>query len=352
VTGTYLSYLIPGDRYVPVTYLSPDVPEPEGQTMKAAIVTRFGSRWSIAVGDVPRPVPAAREILVRVRAATVSRTDCGELLHPLLQRLIVRGQPRRTILGMDFAGEVEAVGEGVSAFRPGERLFGMCPWSGNGAQADYVCLPETAPIGAIPPAVPFDHAPVFEGAYYASATVAAFALGPGHRILIYGASGAIGVAAVQLAKYAGAEVTAVVAGRHLDLARSLGADRVIDYATPEFRRLGKSFDFVLDAVGKMTPGQWRRLLKPEGRFAVTDLGPWGQDLPFLLWSAIARNGKASVPLPKRGSAQGFVDFLSERMAAGEFRAAVDRTYPLDEIADAYRYVQTGQKAGIVVIDIP
>jgi NADPH:quinone reductase-like Zn-dependent oxidoreductase len=300
---------------------------------------------------MPKPVPAAHDILVRVRAASVSRTDCGELLHPLLQRLIV-GQKRRRILGMDFAGEVEAVGDGVAAFRPGDRVFGMCPWSGNGGHADYVCLPETAPIAAIPASVPFDRAPVCEGAYYASATVAAFALRPGHRILIYGASGAIGTAAVQLAKYAGAEVTAVVAGRHLDLARSLGADRVIDYATPEFRQLGRDFDFVMDAVGKLPVRRWRRLLRPDGRFAVTDLGPWGQDVPLLLWSALTRSGKASVPLPKRGSAQTFVNFLSERMAAGQFRAIVDRSYPLAEIADAYRYVQTGQKAGIVVIDIP
>jgi NADPH:quinone reductase-like Zn-dependent oxidoreductase len=320
--------------------------------MKAAIVTRFGRRWSIEVKEVPRPVPAAGEILVRVRAATVSRTDCGELLHPLLQRLIVRGRPRRTILGMDFAGEVEAVGAGVSAFSPGDRVFGMTPWGRDGGQAEYLGLPATAPIGAIPPSVPFDRAPVFEGAYYASATVAQFGLRPGRSILIYGASGAIGTAAVQLAKHAGAEVTAVVAGRHLALARSLGADRAIDYATPEFRQLGKSFDFVLDAVGKMRPALWRRLLKPEGRFAVTDVGPGGRDIPYLLWSAIARNGKASVPLPRRGDAQRFVHFLGERMAAGDYRAPVDRKYPLEEIADAYRYVLTGQKAGIVVIDVP
>lgn len=317
--------------------------------MKGAIVTRFGSRWSIQVGEVPKPVPAEFEILVRVRAATVNRTDCGELLHPLLQRLIVRGQPGRTILGMDFAGEVEAVGDGVSAWRPGDRVFGMAPWGRSGGQAEYICLPEMAPIASIPESVPFDRAPVFEGAYYASGTVDAFALGPGHSILIYGASGAIGVAAVQLAKYAGAEVTAVVAGRHVELARSLGADRVIDYAAPEFEQLRSDFDFVFDAVGKMKVRQWRRLLKPNGRFAVTDLGPAGQDVPFLLWSAMTRSGRASVPLPARGSAQSFVGFLSERMEAGEFRAAVDRSYPLDRIADAYRYVLTGQKAGIVVI---
>jgi NADPH:quinone reductase-like Zn-dependent oxidoreductase len=320
--------------------------------MKAAIVTRFGRRWSIEIREVPKPVPAAGEILVRVRAATVSRTDCGELLHPLLQRIIVRGQPRRTILGMDFAGEVEEVGAGVAGFSPGDRVFGMTPWGRNGGQAETVCLPATAPIGAIPAAVPFDQAPVFEGAYYASATIAEFGLRPGHSILIYGASGAIGTAAVQLAKHAGADVTAVVAGRHLDLARSLGADRAIDYATPEFGQLGECFDFVLDAVGKMRPARWRRLLKPEGRFAVTDLGPRGLDIPPLLWSAITRSGKASVPLPKRGTAQSFLDFLAERMAAGDYRAPVDRKYPVDKIADAYRYVLTGQKAGIVVIDMP
>jgi NADPH:quinone reductase-like Zn-dependent oxidoreductase len=317
--------------------------------MKAAIVARFGRRWSIEVGEAPKPVPAAGEILVRVRAATVSRTDCGELLHPWLQRLIVRGQPQRRILGMDFAGEVESVGAGVTAFRPGDRIFGMCPWGRDGGQAEYVCLPATAPIAAIPDSVPFDGAPVFEGAYYASATVAEFGLGPGRTFLVYGASGAIGTAAVQLARQAGAEVTAVVAGRHLDLARSLGADRVVDYQAPEFRELGR-FDYVLDAVGKMRPAQWRRLLKPGGRFAVTDLGPWGLDTPFLLWSAITRSGRASCPLPKRGSGQAFVDFLSGLMAAGEFRAPVDRKYPLGEIAEAYRYVLTGQKAGIVVIE--
>lgn len=320
--------------------------------MKAAIVTRFGPWWSIEIREVPKPAPAAGEVLVRVRAATVNRTDCGELRHPLLQRLIVsRGQAKRTILGMDFAGEVEAIGAGVSAFRPGDRVFGMCPLARNGAQVEYFCMPETGPIGAMPAATPFDEAVVCEGAYYANASVSKFCVTPGCKTLIYGASGAIGTAAVQLAKYYGAHVTAVVARRHLDMAWSLGADRVIDYATPEFRKLGKSFDFVLDAVGKMTILQWRRLVKPDGVFAITDLGPWGQDVPFLLWSAITRSGKVSVPLPRRGSAREFINFLKERMEAGQFRAVVDRKYPLDAIADAYRYVQTGQKAGIVVIDV-
>ena len=203
----------------------------------------------------------------------------------------------------------------------------------------------------LPSVIPFDEAPVCEGAYYAYSSVSKFCDAPGRKVLIYGASGAIGSAAVQLAKYFGAHVTAVVPARHIEMARSLGADRVVDYATPEFGDLGRRFDFVLDAVGKMTVLQWRRLLSPRGYFAITDLGPWAQDVPFLLWSAITRNGKVTVPLPERGKGQAFVRFLAGLMESGQFRGVVDRTYRLEEIADAYRYVATGQKAGIVVIDM-
>jgi len=320
--------------------------------MKAAIITRFGSRWSIEVRQVPKPVPAAGEVLVRVRAATVNRTDCGELRHPLLERLIIaRGTPGRSILGLDFAGEIEAVGAGVSGFKAGDRVFGMGPRGRNGAQAEYFCMPETGAIGSMAEAVPFDRAVACEGAYYADPALKAVDAGPGDKILVYGASGAIGTAAVQLAKYYGADVTAVVATRHLDMARSLGADRVVDYTTPEFRQLGRRFGLVFDAVGKMTLFQRRRLLKPGRTFATTDLGPWAQNIPFLLWSWINGRRRFIVALPPRGSARAFVNFLMERMVAGEFRAVVDRKYPLDAIADAYRYVQTGQKAGIVVIDV-
>jgi NADPH:quinone reductase-like Zn-dependent oxidoreductase len=317
--------------------------------MKAAVVTRFGSRWSIEVQEMPKPVPGAGEVLVRVCAATVNRTDCGELRHPQLNRLLTRA-PLRRILGMDVAGEVEDVGAGVSAFKPGDRVFGMSPFGRNGAQSEYVCMPETAAIAIMPDGMPFDQAPVCEGAYYANGSVSKFARA-GCKTLIYGASGAIGTAAVQLAKFYGADVTAIVADRHLETAASLGADRVLDYETPEFRQLHETFDFVLDAVGKMKVPDWRRLLKSDGHFAVTDLGPGGRDVPFMLWSAITGSGRVSVPLPPRGSARQFVHFLKERMEAGQFRAVIDRKYTLGAIADAYRYVYTGQKAGIVVIDV-
>ena len=190
-----------------------------------------------------------------------------------------------------------------------------------------------------------------EGAFYADTGLKRFHLGPGHKILVYGASGAIGTAAVQLAKAYGAEVTAVVATKHLALATSLGADRAIDYTTEDFTQLGERFDVVFDAVGKTSFFRCRKLLKPEGIFMATDVGPWLQNLPLALWSAISRNNRLVIPLPARGSGRAFVEFLKGRMEAGQFRAVIDRKYPLDAIADAYRYVATKQKTGIVVINV-
>jgi NADPH:quinone reductase-like Zn-dependent oxidoreductase len=320
--------------------------------MKAATIARYGAPGVIEVRDVPAPVPGPDEVLVRVHAATVNRTDCGELLHPKLIRLLTgAGRSPRNILGLDFAGTVEAVGAAASLFKPGDRVFGMCGSRNNGAQAEYFRMPETGPIARMPSNLRFDQAVVCEGAFYAHPIIEHFALNPGHRILIYGASGAIGTAALQLAKYRGAEVTAVVAGRHLGLARSLGADLAVDYATDAFNQLGRSFDFVLDAVGKLGIRQWRRLLKPGGVFATTDLGPWAQNLLFLLWSRVTGNGRVVIPLAKRGSGQAFVTGLRDKIEAGRFSPVIDRRYPLSEIADAYRYVQTGEKAGVVVIDI-
>jgi NADPH:quinone reductase-like Zn-dependent oxidoreductase len=260
-------------------------------------------------------------------------------------------RPRRTIFGMDVAGLVEAVGAEVTAFEPGERVFGMCPFRSNGAHADYVCVPETGPIARMPAGMDFEDAVVCEGAYYADSGLRKFHVGPGHKILIYGASGAIGSSAVQLAKAYGAEVTAVVPTRHMELARSLGADRVIDYTAEDFSRIGERFDFVFEAVGKTSYFRYLRLLKPGGTFMATDVGPWGQYLPLLLWSAITRDNRVLVPLPPRGSAPSFVAAMKTRLETGQFRAVIDRSYPLAAIAEAYRYVETGQKAGIVVIKV-
>lgn len=318
--------------------------------MKAAVVTRYGSPDVVKLLDAPKPTPAAGEVLVRVHAATVNRTDCGELrARPFFTRIFYGlRRPRRMIFGLDFAGEVESAGAGTVSFKHGDRVFGMCPSRSNGAQAEYVSVPERA-VAAMPAGARYDEAVVCEGAFYANAVLKRIDLKVGQRIMIYGATGAIGTAMVQLAKSSGAVVTAVVATRHLALLKSLGADHVIDYTCGDFTRIGEAFDFVVDAVGKISFFRCRKLLKRDGIFAATDLGPWAQNVILAMWSSITRNNRVVIPVPRR--INGFVTFLKNRMEAGEFRAVIDRKYPLAAIADAYRYVETGQKVGIVVIDV-
>ncbi len=319
--------------------------------MRAAVNTRYGSPDVIEIREVAKPLPKVGEVLVKVHASTVSRTDCGFLrAHPFAMRLFTGLlRPQRTILGMDFAGVVETVGANVKSFRPGESVFGLLRWRELGAHAEYVCVPEASYIAKMPTGVTFEQAVVGEGAFYAYTSLMQLGLKRGQRILIYGASGAIGTAAVQLAKSLGADVTAVVATRHVDLAKSLGAARVIDYTAQDFTRIGETFDCVLDAVGKASYFRCRRLLKASGVFAATDAGPGGQTLLLAIWSFITGSKRVLAVIPKR--VERFVDYLKERIEAGEIRAVIDRRYPLEAIADAYRYVEQGQKTGIVVVNV-
>jgi NADPH:quinone reductase-like Zn-dependent oxidoreductase len=319
--------------------------------VRAVVSTRYGSPDVLEIRQVPKPEPKADEVLIRVHATTVSRTDYGMLRAqpPLIGRLLMGlFRPKWTVLGMDFAGKVEAVGADVTLFQPGDRVFGMSP-EHYGAHADYLCTPETGTVVTMPAEVDFHEAVVCEGAWYADTNLKKFGLKSGDKILIYGASGAIGTAAVQLAKSYGAEVTAVVGTRHLDLVKSLGADTVVDYTAEDFTEIGESFDFVFDAVGKTTYFRCRRLLRTGGAFAAADLGPWWQNLLLAAWSSITGSNRVVLPMPK--SSKAFVDWLKGRMEEGEFRAVIDREYPFEAIADAYRFVATAQKTGIVVINV-
>jgi NADPH:quinone reductase-like Zn-dependent oxidoreductase len=209
----------------------------------------------------------------------------------------------------------------------------------------------TAPL-SLPSNLRFDQAVVCEGAFYANPTIEHFALGPGHRILIYGASGSIGTAALQLAKDRGAEVAAVVAGPRLGLARSLGEPTWRSTTPPTHSTsLAAASTSCWTRWEKLGIRRWRRLLKPGGVFAATDRGPWSQNLLLLLWSKVTGNGRVVIPLPKRGSGQAFVTELRDKIEAGRFIPIIDHRYPFAAIADTYRYVQTGEKAGMVVIDI-
>ena len=318
--------------------------------MKAVVNERYGSPDVLEIREVPAPQPGADEIQVRVHATTVGRTDaCALRAHPFFMRPgtgLLR--PKRKILGLDFAGVVEQAGSRVRRFEVGDRVFGLTP-GGNGAHAEYVCVPADGAVAVMPPETTFGEAVVGEGAWYANTYLERFRLAPGHKILIYGASGAIGTSAVQLSKARGAEVTAVVSTPHLELARRLGADRVVDYTVEDFTKIGEAFDFILDAVGKTTYFRCRPLLQPEGVFSATDLGPWWQNIALSLWSSLTRSGRVVMPMPR--SSRLFFELLRDLMAAGQFHAVIDRTYALAEIAEAYRFVDSEQKVGIVVIEV-
>jgi NADPH:quinone reductase-like Zn-dependent oxidoreductase len=318
--------------------------------VRAAVNTRYGGPDVVEVREAPTPEPGPGDVLVRVIASTVSRTDREALrAHPFFVRAFTGLlRPRRTILGMDFAGEIAAVGARVTSFKAGNRVFGLAP-GGYGGHAEYLVMPEEGAIAAMPEGLPFAEAVVCEGAHYADTYLRAFGLRPGHTILIYGSSGAIGTAAVQLAKSYGATVTAVTDTGHLALATSLGADRVVDYTAGDFTDLGPQFDFVLDAVGKAGYLRCRGLLKPGGTFSATDLGPWGQNIYALLWHQVTRSRKIIFPIPK--STKEFVEAMRVHLERGEFHAVIDRRYPLAQVQDAYRYVETGHKTGIVVVDV-
>ena len=319
--------------------------------MKAAVATRYGPPEVVQVMDVPRPAPEAGELLVRVHATTVNRTDCGfRAAHPWF----IRGftgitKPKRTTLGNEFAGVVEVVGDEVTRFTIGERVFGYDD-SRFGAHAEYLVIGQDAAVAAMPDGRDFPTmAAATEGSHYALAYIRAAGVDDSSEVLVYGATGAIGTAAVQLIKSLGAHLTAVCTGEHGELVTALGADRIIDRTTTDFTADAQRYDLVFDAVGKCSFGQCRKLLKPRGIWTSTDLGPLSQNPLLALATRFSRGRRVLFPLPKIDKEM--VEYLKGRIESGQFTPVVDRTYPLENIVDAYRYVETQQKIGNVVITI-
>jgi NADPH:quinone reductase-like Zn-dependent oxidoreductase len=319
--------------------------------MRAAVNMRYGPPEVVKIEDVDPPEIGERDLLVRVHATTVNRTDCG---YRAAKPFIVRPfsgwvRPRATVLGNEFAGEVTAVGPQVSTFAVGDRVFGYCEGT-FGAHAEYLRIAHDASVARMPDAMTFEEcAPGTEGSHYALSFIRRAGVRSGHRVLVNGATGAIGSAAVQILKTMGSQVTAVCAGDSVALVQELGADRVIDYTSEDFTKLDETFDVVFDAVGKSTFGACRDLLAPRGVYVSTDLGPWSQN-PFLaLVTPLGRGPRVVFPFPTDD--QSVVEHLRDLMASGAFRPVVDRRYDLSEIVEAYRYVETGQKIGNVVITV-
>lgn len=319
--------------------------------MRAAVRTRYGPPEVVRIAEVDRPGIRDNEVLVRVHATTVNRTDCGiRAARPFFMRLFTGlAKPRVAILGSEFAGEIAEVGGRVTSFAVGDRVFGFTEGP-FGAHAEYLAIRADRFLATIPAGLSHTQAaPGTEGSHYALALIRTARIQAGQDVLVNGATGAIGSAAVQLLKGIGAHVTAVCATEHMELVRGLGADRVIDYTAEDFTKDEQTYDVVLDAVGKSSFGRCRRLLRPKGKFLSTELGALSQNALLALVTPLFRGKRVMFPIPKQGD--DMARHLKELIESGGFTPLIDRQYPLDQIVEAYDYVESGRKVGNVVINI-
>jgi NADPH:quinone reductase-like Zn-dependent oxidoreductase len=312
--------------------------------MRAVVRHRYGGPDVLRIEEVEQPVPGDDQILVRVHATTVNRTDCGwRSGQPFFARYFTGiRRPKWPILGMELAGEVAGVGSAVTEFHVGDRVFGV---KGYGAHAEYACIRESGAVAHMPASMTFeDAAAVCDGFCIALSCLRNADLREGRRLLVYGSTGSVGTAAVQLARHLGAHVTAVGNTKNLELVRSLGADEVVDYQQEDFTKNGRTYDVIFDAVGKHSYRRCRSSLAPDGLFVETDLGfMW--HVPLL--ALTSKRVKLGIAKYRKED----VLFLKELVDAGEYRAVIDRRYPLEDVVEATRYVETGQKTGNVVLTV-
>ncbi|MDQ3904452.1 MAG: NAD(P)-dependent alcohol dehydrogenase [Actinomycetota bacterium] len=323
--------------------------------MTAAVYTGYGAPDVLQLTEVAKPAPAANDVLIRIYATTVEAADAifRQGSTPSARLFTGLRKPRFSIPGSEFAGEVEACGDGVTRFKPGDRVVG----TGGptfGANAEYICLPQDGPMARKPDGLSYAEAvAIHPGALTALPNLRdAAAIVRGQRVLINGASGSIGVSAVQLAKHFGAHVTAVCSTTNVDLARSLGADDVVDYTREDFTRSGRTYDVIFDTVGKSSFRCCRRVLRPGGMYLTTVVTP--AMLWQMLWTSRIGSKRARIVFAGLRSARAKnadLAYVLELVEAGILRPVIDRCYPLDRIADAHRYVDTGRKKGNVVITV-
>lgn len=317
--------------------------------MRAVVHDRYGTPDVLRLEGVARPVPGADEVLIRIHATTVSRTDCAlRAAEPFFSRFItgVR-RPRRRILGSELAGEVVELGGAAREFSVGDRVFGINPWR-FGAHAEFICMRESAALALMPACATFEEAAaVCDGAILALNCLRSGGLRRGQSILVYGASGSIGTAGVQLAKSFGAQVTAVCSTGTVELVRSLGADEVIDYTREDFTKNGQAYDVIFDAVGKHSFARCKGSLRQGGVYLATD---GLRNLVLAAWTARIGDRKVIFDLPPKFRKQDVV-FIKDLMEAGKYRAVIDRRYALEQVVEATAYVETHQKVGNVVLTV-
>lgn len=319
--------------------------------MKAIVYTEYGPAEVAKLTEVIRPTPNDNEVLVKVYSSTVNRTDAGFRSAEYFISRFWTGlfKPKHQILGCEFSGVVEDIGKEVKLFKKGDRVFGFNDKT-CGGHAEYLTIAETDAIFNMPNNFSFDQsAALTEGAHYALVDIKAANVQCGQNVLVYGASGAIGSAAVQLLKHFGAVVSAVCNTKNVDLVKSLGADEVIDYQTEDFTKTIKKFHFIFDAVGKSSYKQCKPLLTQKGIYISTELGKNGVNILLALTTPIWGGKKLLFPIPTI-SKQDLVLF-KELAEKGEFKPVIDRSYTLETIIEAYKYVESGQKTGNVIVKV-
>ncbi|MFZ6800075.1 NAD(P)-dependent alcohol dehydrogenase [Undibacterium sp. Di24W] len=320
--------------------------------MKAILCRQYGAPSLLQLENVDRPEPASQELLVRVNASTVNRTDCAILsARPFIMRFFTGLlKPKKAILGTEFSGEVLAVGEGVKEFKPGDRVFGFNDL-GLSAHAEYLAINTNQAIALVPGQLSMQQAAAsIEGAHYAYNYINKLSIQPRSKILINGAGGAIGSALLQFCVELGAEVTAVSEERHRNLLLELGAVYFIDYRKTDFSREQTQYDFVFDVVGTHSYQRCKSVLNAHGIYISSELGRFAQNLYLPLLTRFSSGQKVVFPIP--GPIKASLRFIVERLKNRKFIPILDRSFPLDQIAAAYDYVASGVKTGNVVIEIP
>jgi NADPH:quinone reductase-like Zn-dependent oxidoreductase len=324
--------------------------------MKAITYYTYGSADVLQLEEVEKPIPKDNEVLIKIHASTVNRTDCG-FRNPEYQFIkLISGvfKPKAKILGSEFAGVVEAIGSKVTRYKIGDKVFGLSTFQ-FGCHAEYICKNENNPMSIMPFNYSFEEAAaVCDGLMLAYANIRKIDFCTPKRILINGATGSIGISALQLAKYFGATVTAVGNTKNLDLLKSLGADQLFDYTKEDFTKENfinddDKYDVVFDAVGKSTFSKCKRLLKPKGVYFSTELGPYAQNIPLAIFTPLFKGPHVKFPIPK----DNYEDILLFKriIEEGKFKAIIDITYTLEEVPNAHRFVELGEKTGNVVIKI-
>jgi NADPH:quinone reductase-like Zn-dependent oxidoreductase len=326
------------------------------EKMKAIVHTKYGPPDELQLKEVEKPVPKDNEVLIKIHASTVTTSDCNARNFTFVPKSfmffarIMFGfkKPKINILGIDLAGEIEAVGIDVKRFKEGDQVFGS-PGTNFGAHAEYTCVSEDGALVIKPPDMTYEEAATIS---LAGNTALFFIrdlakIQTGQKILIHGASGAIGTYAVQLAKYYGADVTGVCSATNAEMVKSLGADKVIDYTKEDFTKSDERYDFVFDVVGKTTFSQCKSLLKQKGIYLENMLEL--KDILKMMWTSISGGKKIKGGVSKESVEN--LNFLLELIESGKLKPVIDRSFPLEKTAEAFKYVEKGHKKGNVIITV-